>query len=194
MVRISIRETLLFTAMTVLAVASLKFASDGWLALVASLAAVLFWAAVITAILHRGAPQAFAIGFAIVVASYSYLVIHSAMGTQVESNPEFAFGTGRFPTTRMLRSLYQVVEDGYWRDRETGEVLPHFDPAKQPQRLKIVGNQAVPIDEFVERPPEGTFIRVGHLWWTLVLGYSGGVFARAVHSRRMKDATDAHPR
>jgi hypothetical protein len=185
MVRLSLRQVLALVALAAVVLVSLKYASDGWLGAVGTLAAVAFCLAAITALVDRGPRQAAAIGFLVVAGLYGYLVMSYA--TSVRS--EFGLHSGRFPTTLLLRYAYLVVEDGVWMDSETGQELPNFDPAKQPQRTKIVGNSVVPIDEFVERPPEGTFVRVGHLWWMLLLGYAGGRFATFVYGRRRRDET-----
>ena len=65
--------------------------------------------------------------------------------------------------------------------------LPNFDPQRTPQRTRIESNRVVPIDVFVESPPQGDYPRIGHMWWAMLLGFAGGQFARFVYWRRTRE-------
>jgi hypothetical protein len=186
--RMSLREMLILVALVAMGICSLKYANDTWLPLVAGVTMIAIFIALIIAFVDRGPRQAFAIGFVLVALSYGYVVLNSSIKVlQSNLNPEMSFGFNRLPTTWLLRYAYQAMESGYWHDSETGKKLPSFDPRKQSQRLKIVGNRGVPIDEFVEVPPQEKFIRIGQMWWAIVLGYAGGIFAKFVYWRRLRD-------
>ncbi|MEX0586773.1 MAG: hypothetical protein WD176_09020, partial [Pirellulales bacterium] len=40
---------------------------------------------------------------------------------------------------------------------------------------------------YSEFPPREKFMPIGHCWWSLLLGYLGGLFAVYVHQRRMRE-------
>jgi hypothetical protein len=171
--RVSLRELLLLVALTAAAAASLRYASDGWLALISALAMLALFAAAIVAIVDRGQRQAFAIGFAIVLAGYHLLLI----------NGEFMPGA-RAPTTMSLTLLHESINQNRWINSDTGEELPNFDHKETPQRIRVVNGRGIPIEQFVEHPPRKQLMQIGHAWWSMLLAYAGGRFASFVFSRR----------
>ncbi|MEX0610747.1 MAG: hypothetical protein WD229_01395 [Pirellulales bacterium] len=170
-----------------LAIASLKYSSEAWLALVAGVLTIAFFVALIIAAVDRGPRQAFAIGFALVGASYGYLVINSSMGEQSNSNPEFSNSSGRLPSTRLMGYIYRAVEDGRYYDVMTGLELPNYDPSQNPNRGAGGFAPGATMVGFRDVPPREIFMRIGHSWWALILGYAGGHFARFVYWRRVRE-------
>ncbi len=137
-----------------------------------------FIGTLIVAFVDRGARQVFAIGFVLAAASYGCLI---------------QTGVSYLPTSWALGHLYTVVEQGRWIDTDTGKELPNFDPSKTPQRIRIVGNRGLPVDVWEERPAEATFIRIGRIWFALLVGYVGGIFACFVHGRRTREERKLPP-
>jgi predicted PurR-regulated permease PerM len=186
--RISLRGMLVIVAAIALAIASLKYSNATWRTIMIGVMMTVIFSSLVVAAVDRGFSQAFAIGFTLVALSYGFVVLNSSVTILNNNlNPELSFGFNRLPTTQLLRHLYNGLESGYWRDRQTGQRLPEFDPRKQPQRVKVVGGQAVPIDEFVEVPSQEHFIAIGHMWWSLLLGCIGGFFATLVYRRRVRN-------
>jgi hypothetical protein len=190
MLRVSLREAFIFVALVALATASLKYANDTWISIVAAIMMLSFFVALIIAVVDRGPRQAFAIGFVLVAAAYGYLVVSA---THSESNRviEFYGSSGRLPTTRLLNLIYQSVNTSDYYDNATGQPLPGFDPATESDRLRLSiqmpGGGMVPGVSFRQIPEMDSFMRVGHCWWALILGCAGGYFAQVVYRRRLRD-------
>jgi hypothetical protein len=174
MPRISLRELLLLVTLVALAIASLKYASELWLAIVAGLAMIAFFVTGIVAVVDRGPRQAFAIGFALTMIAYG-LMLTSGQNTQgprgnvSSKNIEFHPWKGRLPTTRLLRYAHMVVNE--------------------PQQETWGGGGFPMRTTMVEHPRREVFMPVGHCWWALLLGYLGGRFALFVYVRRMREST-----
>jgi hypothetical protein len=189
MFRISLRQMLVFVAAIALAIASLKYANDVWLAVVATVLMPALFISLIVAVVDRGPRQAFAIGFAIIIVAYGTTLLTgtSGFGGDLNSkNVEFDQWAGRLPTTRLLRYVHAAVQTSGYFDNVTGKELPNYDPANPPNRFRGVGGFA-PGVSYRESPPRGKFMPIGHMWWALLLGYLGGVFAMFVYRRRLRD-------
>jgi hypothetical protein len=186
LVRLSLREMLVLFALCATALVSLQFASAGWEMVVGALAALAFAAAVIVALVDRQAPQAFAIGFAVALTIYVAILASQgslgAAGPNLEMNPD----TGKLPTTQLLRPVFAAVADTRWIDFRTGKEVPNYDPNNPGPDMQYISMD--------ERPQRGAFMRIGHCWWALVLGYLGGWFGRFVYLRRMAASTLASGR
>jgi predicted PurR-regulated permease PerM len=186
--RISLRGMLVLVAAIAMAIASLKYANATWRTIMIGVIMAVVFSALVVAVVDRGFSQAFAIGFTLVAIGYGFVVLNSSVKViSNQLNPELSFGFSRLPTTKLLRHLYTGLESGYWRDSQTGQRLPNFDPRKQSQWVKVVGGQAVPIDEFVEVPSQEYFIAIGQMWWSMLLGCIGGFFAAFIYRRRMRN-------
>jgi hypothetical protein len=196
----SLRQLMMLVAAVAVAIVSLKYASDAWLAIVAAVAMLAFFAAVIVAAVDRGPRQAFAIGFALTVAVYALVVMNGEkeFPNGRSRNIEFDQWDGKLPTTRLLRYMHIAVDHGGYYDRATGQEIPDYDPATDPNRNTAGGGfgggglggggfGAGPRVAFRELPPRESFMPVGHLWLGLLLGYLGGLFAVYVYSRRMRE-------
>jgi hypothetical protein len=134
MFRISLRELLVFVALFALAVASLKYANDAWLAIVAGVTMLAFSIAIITAAVDRGSRQAHAIGFALTFLAYCAAVLTgmttaSGLGNETAiKNIEFDQWDGRLPTTRLLRYIHWAMNATGYYDAATDKLIPDFDP------------------------------------------------------------------
>ncbi len=192
--RLSLREMLIFVALVALAIASLKYANEAFLALVAAVTMFALIVALIIAAVDRGPRQAFAIGVALTMVAYGLILITGQLtsgsgGNVTSKNIEFDQWAGRLPTTRLLRYVHMAVQRNEWIDSTTGKVIPSFDPK----------NPVIPIGgsggfggggggaQFRETPTRKFFMPIGHCWWALILGYAGGQFGRYVYARRMRE-------
>jgi len=197
--RLSLRELLVLVALVALAIVSLKYASESWVAIVAAVTMLAFFVATIVAAVDRGPRQAFAIGFALTMAGYAMIVMNSTINMHNGGTKKIEFDQweGRLPTTRLLRYLHMAVEDNKWIDFQTGKEIPDYDPNNPPASVtatpvKGAGARGLMLGarvSFVESPPSEVFMPIGHCWWGLLLGYLGGLLAAFVYHRRMRDQT-----
>lgn len=107
MPRWSVRGMLVLVALVALAIPSLQYASEAWLALVVGITIVAFLVALNVAVVDRGPRQAFAIGFVLTMAAYGLIL----MSFQTR---EFDQWKGRLPTTRLLRYVHAAVDRSEW--------------------------------------------------------------------------------
>ncbi len=197
--RMSLREILVLVAMVALAISSLKYAEDTWLALVAGVTMIAFFVVLIVAVVDRGPRQAFAIGFALTMFAYGLILMTGQRtigsgGSVSSKNIEFHQWEGRLPTTHVLRYIHLGVNSSGYFDNTTGKELPDYDPAKDPNREGGFGGRRVqtpgggwfPAISYREIPPREKFMPIGHCWWAMILGYAGGHFARFVYWRRLR--------
>lgn len=174
--RLSLREVLVIVALLALAIVSLQFASATWETVVATIVIGALAVAVIVSLVDRQARQAFAIGFAVSIIVYGVALFVASLGSQ-GANLEFNPDTGRFPTTRLLRPVFAAIAQSRWIDFRTGQEVLDYDPQNPGPDTQFVS-----LDE---RPERAAFMRIGHAWWALLLGYLGGWFARFVYLRRI---------
>lgn len=187
--RLSLRAMLVLVAFVALAVTSLEYASDAWVAIAGAVTMSVCFATFIIAFVDRGSRQAFAIGFSLVAISYWAVLIVGAQ--KVGSNSiELDFSFGRLPTTVVLKNLYSAVRKTYWLDPNTRQVIPGYDPADSKSRPAggSVRGQYSPGPFMANEPRREDFMVIGHFWWTLILGYAGGRFARFVYARHSREA------
>ena len=184
MFRLSLRELLVFVALVACALASLRFASDGWLQIVVGITMLVFFAMLIRAAVDRGPRQVFALGFVLVMASYGIIIMQSpGTGGVLNESREFDPWRGRLPTTRLLRYAKRAFDDSKWIDDITGQEIPDYDPSSAVgPNIPLPGFGGV---HYREVPPREFFFPIGHCWWTLLLGYLGGRFAMFVYARRI---------
>lgn len=190
MFRISLRELLAAVALVAFATVSLKYASEGWVTIVAGLALLAFFAAIIVAVADHGPRQVSAIGFAIVMLVYGLIVMNTPPAYSPPDRPartsEFDHWEGRLPTTRLLRYVHHVFDASRYVDN-TGKEIPNYDPANPIIPVNVGGMGFGPSASLDERPPRNQFTSIGHLWWGLLLGYIGGRFAGFVYARRTRE-------
>jgi hypothetical protein len=137
MFRLSLRGLLLLVALVALAIASLTYANDFWVAVVSGITMIAFFVALIVAVVDRGRRQGFAIGFVLTLIAYG-LVLTSCR------TPEFDQWDGRLPTTRLLRYVHRAVNRGGWLDPKTGQIISR-DPDNMPAAaLPNGGGPSVP--------------------------------------------------
>jgi hypothetical protein len=198
MFRLSLRELMVIVACVALAIVSLKYASDGWLAVIAGVTMAALFVAIIVAAVDRGPRQAFAIGFALTMSVYWMIVLNGATSTSgfPSRNLEFDQWAGKLPTTRLLRYVHRVLEHGGYYDSSTGKEISDYDPAKDLNRTTGGGGFAGASGgggrvSYRERPPREFFMPIGHCWWGLLLAYCGGHFARYVYGRRVMEQASA---
>jgi hypothetical protein len=94
-----------------------------------------------------------------------------------EGNLELDVQYGRFPTSRAVKYLFPPTETIQWFDGRTNELLPNYDPANPPPGIRAYNRTR-------RTPDPATLMAVAHSWWAMLLGYSGGRFARVVYLRR----------
>jgi hypothetical protein len=184
---------LMLVALVALVIASLKYADDVWLAIVAAVAMLALIAALIIAVVDRGPRQAFATGVALTMIAYGLILITGQRtsgnsGNVYSRNIEFDQWAGRLPTTRLLRYVHTAVQRSEWIDSNTLKVIPNYDP-NNPVIPKMGGGGFFPGGgaQHREIPPREIFMPIGHCWWALILGYCGGQFGRFVYARRMRE-------
>jgi predicted PurR-regulated permease PerM len=181
MFRVSLRELLGLLACCALALASLKYASETWLAITLGLGMVVFFWALVVAAIDRGPRQAFAIAFVLVMSTYVVIVLNTPSPVFNQSQPaskEFDQWEGRLPTTRLMRYVHQVLDRSEWIDGSTGKVVP------SPTQAQIAAGGFSPGVAYREMPPREQFMPIAHVWWGMLFGYLGGRFGRMVYVRR----------
>jgi hypothetical protein len=189
--RLSLRELLLLFTAIFIGCAALKYANERWAAGAMSASILGFLIATILALVDRGSKQAFAIGFAVVVATYMGLLFAMGefSGSPGMNHPEFHPNEGQLPTTLALRPVYAAVVQDVYAETATGKRLV----ASQLPKDAVVDEQAstgfttAPYYFAGVRPLPGHFMTVGHKLWALLLAYVGGHFARFVYARRARD-------
>jgi hypothetical protein len=131
----------------------------------------------IVAFIDRGSRQAFAIGMAIVMAGYT--------GAQT-FGPKRAFRHLGMPTNSLLGALHQAISVPAYFDERTGARLEGFSPPPS----EATGIQP-PTTYMANVPLNEHFVPIGHMWFSLVFGYFGGLFARYVFLRRARSVPSA---
>jgi hypothetical protein len=169
MPRISLRNAFVLVAVVALAIVSLRYASEWWEAIVVSFTAVVFFAAVIVALIGRGPRQAFAIGMAVVMAGYAAVKLREPNQTSIHLG---------LPTTYLLIRLQSLSGDVRYFDSRTGREVEGSVPPN-PGAIPNVYTSTVPRLEHL--------LPIGHCWWALLLGFIGGLFGRWVYCQRTKD-------
>jgi hypothetical protein len=196
--RLSLREMLVLVALAALAIASLNFANETFLAIVAAVAMLGPIAALIIAVVDRGPRQAFAISVALTMVAYGLILITGQRtsgnsGNVHSRNVEFDHWEGRLPTTRLLRYVHMAVQRSEWYHSNTGVLIPNYDP-NNPVIPKMGGGGFFPRGGALYReiPPREIFMPIGHCWWALMLGYAGGLFAGFVYRRRVSKSDEKY--
>lgn len=172
---------LIGVAAVALAFASMTYATEWWQIAISALVLVVFATAAIIALVDRGAAQAFALGIVAVMTIYAALIINGRIQSQNDSNPEF-YGHGHLATTRILAFIHHKLAVVKYVDFQTGKELLNFDPRNSPRTV---------ISSRIETPERTEFMRTGHAWCALLLGYIGGQFARWVYLRRITSLKDS---
>jgi hypothetical protein len=80
-----------------------------------------------------------------------------------------------------------TVDSGDYYNIFTGAEVPNYNPADYPNRGAGGMAGSGPTVSYRESPPREIFMPIGHSWWTLILGYAGGHFARFVYWRRFRE-------
>jgi hypothetical protein len=176
MPRISLRQLLLLVAAIALALVSLKYASPLWQAIVGLVVLLAFFTAGIRAIVDRGPRQAFGMAMAIVMLSYGLLFV------------EWLGVAQQLPTNLLLIYAHNLVNKDHWVKPHSGEIVPQGDVGSitwntSTQAYNLNGVTV----ELQYYPPVDEFVRIGHYWWALLLGYLGGCFAQFVYLRQTKE-------
>lgn len=161
---------MVFVAITAVAIVSLKYASETWEAIVFGLVLILFSIFLVVALVDRGRRQAFAIGMAVIMAAYTLM---DAYG------PQPKFRHSGIPTNPLLMRLHRTVAVPAYFDQQTGQqILDIAAPAD--------ASAATPPNAYIDSVPRlEHFMRIGHMWFAILFGYIGGLFARFVYIRRL---------
>jgi hypothetical protein len=193
MLRISLRELLAFVALCALALVSLKYASETWLAVVLGLALLAFLSAIISAAVDRGPRQAAGLAFCLVLIVYGWVVLKIPQwpGNLQSATAEFSLWNGRLPTTLVLRPVYTAMSRERWIDTSTQKAIPNFDPDNPSIPIANFSNGAMPFPGPAAMsqilPSQEMFAPIGHLWWALLLGYAGGRYGQFIYKRRVRE-------
>ncbi len=175
--QVSLRELLFVVLFAGLGLASLR--AGGFVAsCTVFLAIVVTMCLAIVAFVGRYTTQAFAIGFLIPVITYGVAVL--AVGKS-ELDPY----EGKLPTSRLLLPIFQAMAKQTWTNAWTGEVVPDYDPATDPNRAGAggggFGGSPVALSESPDRP---TFMSLGHILFAMMFGYTGAKFAVIVYRKQ----------
>ena len=213
MIRVSLREMFVLVAAVALAIVSLIFASPQWQAIIGFVALLSAMIALVESFVDLGSRRAFAIGFAVAMIVYAFVVMkaHDLMPVdQFGGNRNVEFDAyqyeGGLPTSISLRYIYAGISRTKHFDAKTGQRIPESESGN----LFVVGQStfggggfgsAVPVNvppgqraAYVEvNPPAANFMVLGHFWWALLFGYIGGHFARFVYLRRDREAKSGAP-
>jgi hypothetical protein len=197
MPQISLRQLLILVAVIAFAIVSVKYASPIWQGIIGLLVMIAVISATLIAIFDRGPRQVFAIGFALVAISYWLLVLGGGKidyGPGDRRNREFDIWNGRLPTTIMLRPLYERTVSTRWFNSHTNQEVSSDVVAKVSAALAANSTGPAPPLPFrdVQFPSSDAFSLIGHLWWTMLLGFFGGHVARFAYVRRTKEGS-THP-
>jgi hypothetical protein len=180
----SLRELLLVVLFAGLGLGSLR--TGGLVAsITVFLAIVLTMCLAIVAFVGRERPQAFAIGCLIPVIVYAATV--RAAG-QSELDPYEA----KLPTSRLLLPIFRVMAKQSWANTMTGEVVPDYNPATDPDPVGVGGPFGGSLMALSESPDRPTFMLIGHILIAMMLGYAGAKLAVAVH-RKQRESDGQEP-
>jgi hypothetical protein len=173
MLRISLPQLMQIVAVIALALVSLCYASAWWESIILCLGMVTFFALLIVALIDRGSRQAFAIGMAVVTAGYT--------GAKW-LDPGIKFRHFGLPTNALLMHSHAAVARDAYFDDQTGEQLVGFTPPTnaRPGQSNTRGFYQGTV------PHVEHFLLIGHIWFALLFGFLGGLFARSVYLRRLK--------
>jgi hypothetical protein len=214
MFRVSLREMFLLVAATALAIVSLLTASFLWQSIIGLAAMLAAMIAMIVTFVDCGPRRAFAIGFAVAMLGYLFVVLNAREIMPANrfgsDNRNVEFGVyeygARLPTSVALQYIYAGISRTKYFDAKTGERIPESESAK----LSLVGEwfggvgggglggggfggmqMNVPAGQrpafYETRPRAENFMVLGHFWWALLFGYVGGHFARFVYLRRDRE-------
>lgn len=166
----SLREILFVVLFAGLGLAALR-AGGVVASFVVFLAIVVTMGLAIVVFVGRRTIQAFAIGFLIPTIAYGVAVY--ALGKS-ELTPN-----GKLATSRLLAPLYRVMVKQIWTNFSTGEVVPDYDPATDPDP----GGSMMTM---TESPDRLTFMSLGHILLAMIFGYCGAKFAVIVHRTQQR--------
>jgi hypothetical protein len=183
---ISLREMLIGVAVLGFVFVTLKYA-DTWLwTVLASGAMLLFLAALVTAIVDRGASQATAQG--VVIGAFYYCVLFVAIEyVGGENFSELDPYEGRLPVTKWMRPVFETIVT--YEYNAIGYPQRFATQAEAEAFLLSQGGTPNAMSGFTsigtfEMPARFEFMLTAHLWWGILLAYLGGKFARFVYLRR----------
>jgi hypothetical protein len=93
---------------------------------------------------------------------------------------EFEQPYGKLPTTWSLARLHKAINRNVYFDN-IGRVIPNYVP---PDNIGFGGGGSIQTREV---PYSGVFMPIGHCWWAILLGCIGGVIARLIYARRVRE-------
>lgn len=199
---VSLRELLGVIAFLAVACAAMVHPTELWVTVLATFVMIVGAIAIILAAILRGRTQAFAIGFAAVLACYLLGVqntrppyIVSTLGTT-----RFVDSQGRLPTSILLANLWWRMRTPYYFDGENRPIEPYDGTLEEVESRRAgrftAGSAIKPPSSFGQPggptvynvslfPILQTVLNVGHLLFALAFGYLGGKFAVWVYLRRV---------
>jgi hypothetical protein len=184
---VSLRELLLLVAFCAVGCAALKTAGNLWWTVLSAFTLLVVMGFALVAAIDRGPRQAFAQGFVIWVLIYSVLFFaQPSDASNLPISRELDPYTGRLPTTRLMLPLFKAMVTGRYVDLVTGQEVPNYDPNRPAAGgTSGFGGGGLNGVSYEESPTREDFLSIGHLLWTLLLGYVGGHIARVIYLRRI---------
>jgi hypothetical protein len=211
----SLREFLAFVSAFTFGLAALRYANQWWLAAVGTLAMFIVLGAAIVVVFDRGQRQVFALGYMLCLVLYGgglVLQRHTQPAGEgsLTVNPEVVlYGECTFPTTILLRSLYDPIvqhwfideSERYYRLEELPPQTKLLNVGLSPELRSRMGTRPLPAGRTAPTqvypadnvPEADAFMRIGHYLWALMLSYAAAKFARYVYAGRIREQTSHTP-
>jgi len=174
MLRFSIRQLLIGTALLAVAFVALLNASAWWASAMASSALLTFSASIVLAIYRDGQRRAFWIGFSVL--GWVYLALLAA-SSALANYVDYPLGRNLLISEQIMGPIYNLAAHGY------PFIPPNLDPFAVPERDPFTPPpSSTPTRQIIaplwRQPPElRDFFNVGHALWSIGLAAGGGWFA-----------------
>ena len=186
LLRFSIRQLLIWTAVIALGCVALRSASAGWVAAILAIVLLILATATLLAVFRQGADRAQWIGFGVFGWLYWLLLMFGQLdGPGQLDNP---FWPRNFATAKLSALLY---------DRLYSEPRTHYGMGGADSMMgPMSGMGGMPGSGSVSAitgPSRADFINVAHSLWTLLLAACGGWLARWIYATgpaAKKEASD----
>jgi len=173
--RFSLAELLIAIGFVAISCAALKYAGEVWATCLSVGVILLFMGAAVTAVVDRGPLQARAIGLTLFMGIYGVLFWSCPTHANYEQSTELDPYTGRLPTSKLLKPLFETLVSRNYLDGSGKKVGPPTPG---------IGFGGIGGISMSESPDRGQFMAIGHLLCALLLGYLGSRVALWAYARR----------